>query len=90
MFLQLVRAEAMGVGLVRGENFEMGTLENNTTIHQVRVFVQKKKKKKKKMGQEGKLRKNKEGRRTRRIRRESKEPNKEGLSRKSEQSNSTR
>ena len=47
MFLQLVRAEAMGVGLVRGENFEMGTLENNTTIHQVRVFVQKKKKKKK-------------------------------------------
>ena len=77
----------MGVGLVRGENFEMGTLENNTTIHQVRVFVQKKKKK---MGQERKLRKNKEGRRTRRIRRESKEPNKEGLSRKSEQSNSTR
>ena len=50
MFLQLVRAEAMGVGLVRGENFEMGTLENNTTIHQVRVFVQKKKKKKKKNG----------------------------------------
>ena len=45
MFLHLVRAEAMGVGLVRGENFEMGTLENNTTIHQVRVFVQKKKKK---------------------------------------------
>jgi len=44
VFLQLVRAEAMGVGLVRGENFEMGTLENNTTIHQVRVFVQKKKK----------------------------------------------
>ena len=85
MFLQLVRAEAMGVGLVRGENFEMGTLENNTTIHQVRVFVQKKKK-----GQEGKLRKNKEGQRTRRIRRESKEPNKEGLSRMSEQSNSTR
>jgi len=43
-----VRAEAMGVGLVRGENFEMGTLENNTTIHQVRVFVQKKKKRVKK------------------------------------------
>ena len=32
----------MGVGLVRGENTEMGTLENNKTTHQVRVFVQKK------------------------------------------------
>lgn len=59
----------MGVGLVRGENIEMGTLENNKTTHQVRVFVQKK------MGQERKLRKNKEGWRTRRIRRESKKPN---------------
>lgn len=47
----------MGVGLVRGENIEMGTLENNTTTHQVRVLS----KKKKKMGQERKLRKNKEG-----------------------------
>ena len=37
-----MRAEAMGVGLVRGENTEMGTLENNKTTHQVRVFVQKK------------------------------------------------
>lgn len=40
--MQLMRAEAMGVGLVRGENTEMGTLENNKTTHQVRVFVQKK------------------------------------------------
>lgn len=39
-----MRAEAMGVGLVRGENIEMGTLENNTTTHQVRVLSKKKKK----------------------------------------------
>lgn len=31
----------MGVGVVRGENFEMGTLENNTTTHQISVFLQK-------------------------------------------------